>query len=449
MPLFGGFAVFRLPFDRPPVLHLHFNFRMIGIKISVLLLCIAIIECTLHEVYKCPQYPTYCTCYEKKWDALIPGLYNQTSCEGKVPNSFVSKIADLRFTDTSIGSIPPGLPTSILRLIIQKSDLIMSPDDYVNIPTSVKYLILPNNEKISKFNLTYLDHVPNLTLLDLSHNPLTSLDIPSTSPIRLTSLYLDGIEWKTLDTTKYEMSKIINLGARNGKIENVRFNFHDGGKIMLENNRISTFDATKMNVNGMYSLDLSRNPIQKLDFSSGVDNLHTLKLRDINLKIFDGSKFHLPSLNKLDLSDNPIETVYINGFSIRHFIFKKIGLTCFDDRLEGMSKIVTLDLENNDLKTLHLTQDNINSIDIKGNKQISRIKLHSLPMWFYADEESLPCDCCLLKLLSNKSNPRYAVCRNARLHSYNLTLLANAIGCDLNRSKTEICDSLPPMPACD
>ena len=431
-----------------------FDFRMIGIKVIVFLVSIAIIECTIHRFLKCPEMDSsFCKCYEMVWDGIIKngGLYNESICKGQSPTTFVSKIADLRLIDTRI-PIPPGLPTSIVRLKIQHWNLMMSPDDYANIPTSVKYLYLSNN-RISKFNLTYLHHVRNLRILDLSNNPLTTLDIPSSSPFRLQDLYLDGLEWKTLDTTKYELSRLGNLYARNGKIENVKLNFKSGDlnkDIYLENNRITTFDATKFIFNKIDTLDLSENPIQKLDFSSGVDNLRFLYLRNINLKVFDGSMFHLPRLYKLDLSDNPIETVYINGLSIESFTFNNIGLTCFDDLIEGMSNINRLELENNELKTLHLTHY-VNSFDVRGNKHISRIKLHSLPKFFDADKESLPCDCCLLKLFSNIRDPSYEVskCRKSQKHNNNITSLANSIGCDLNRTKTDICDSLPPMPACD
>ena len=440
---------------------------MTGTKFSVLLISIAIIECISAS---CPQYDEYCDCFRNYYEA-----YNETVCRGKglseVPTKLKSNTGFLRLISTSITRIPPGLPTSIYHLELTSSNLRMSPDDYVNIPSSVSYLDLSRNEKISTFNMSYLDHVPELRHLKLSYNPLTSLDVSAPSPLdgRLQELYLDGMMWKTLDTTGYELRKdhgYTKLYARNGIIEKVKFNFYarEDVQIMLENNRISTFDATKVNLDGIKKLDLSRNPIQHLDFSSGADELGILHLRNINMKIFDGSKFHLPYLHELDLSDNPIESIYTNGLTLTaNFILKNTSLTCIDDRNEGLSNFykrsktnafaeTNLDLENNDLKTLSLTQGQIDTLNIKGNKNIARIKFHLLPKDLRADLNSLPCDCCLLKLFEKHWNfdlSKGRVCRNADVYNDNITTLADAIGCDLNRSKTDICESTPPMPSCD
>ena len=434
------------------------NFSMIGIKIIVLLQSIIWIDCFNREL-TCPQSPINCKCYEESFTIRIPQPHNFTRCDGmglsKIPTTLPLNTATLFLLDTSVSRIPPGLPTSIKVFEIKGSNLAMSADDYANIPTSVEDLYLING-KISNFSLTYLDHIPNLKLLNLAGNPLNSLDIPSASPIRLSKLYLDNLKWTSLDTTKYELSDMRWLYARNGKIETVNFNFNKPNNnfitIVLENNAISSFDAKKVNINALDELDLSENPIQDLDFSSGVDYLRTLRLRKINLTVFDGSKFYLPRLEELELSENPIENVYLNGLNITKFIFQKVGLSCFDDQQERLSNIYDLDLKDNNLKSLHLTQGNINSLNIRGNSGITRLKLHSMPRFFFADSESLPCDCCLLKLFSKEDDGgsyKAMDCRNSKKYGSNVTLMAKAISCDLNKSKNDICDSVSPMPTCD
>ena len=134
----------------------------------------------------------------------------------KIPTILPSKISELIIIDTTnVSAIPDGLPSTIKALLIQNSNITMTPKDYMRIPSSLEELWLKDNNNVKEFDLSRLNHVPNLNSLFLENGPIHSLKIPSASPIQLEKIYLGGLNWKILDATKYEQ---LSKGAPDGGV---------------------------------------------------------------------------------------------------------------------------------------------------------------------------------------------------------------------------------------
>ena len=212
-------------------------------------------------------------------------------------------------------------------------------------------------------------------------------------------LLCTGKELKNIPVTVPPSTYIIQISDSSVSSASIPKNLTSNNldRLIIRSSQISTVKAPNLNLNKLGVLDLGKNPIQLIDFSSGVDNLQILRLDHAGLKNFDASLYHIPKLFHLKLSNNPIKHLNLNGLKLEKLELNNVGLVCFD---------VTNDLDNCDLKTAKLANNKLKTfqssrklqeIDIRGNHDISRIKFSTLPRELRADDYSLPCDCCILK----------------------------------------------------
>ncbi len=178
------------------------------------------------------------------------------------------------------------------------------------------------NKNVS--DATGIEAFVNLTKLQFSLNPLTSLDISANTS--LSTLYVTGTQVETidlsnnilLDTVHVGLNQLTSLDVRN----NPNLNF-----LYFINNNISSFQHDPGLPAQLEVLGYGGNPIATIfDFSPYI-NLKTLDCRNSGLTILDLSSFS--SLTGLSCNDNQLTSLNIsNGNDFSFLVANNNNLTC-------------------------------------------------------------------------------------------------------------------------
>lgn len=144
-------------------------------------------------------------------------------------------------------------------------------------------VLLLNDNKLKKINFG-ISYLPDLSLLILSNNELTTFDtdiLLKNSP-NLRKLFLCGNKIDTIDWHRSKFSRIEELNLNSNNLEKIKIegDFYSLQVLELAYNKIKSVDLLQMMAQNLKSLNLSFNPLNLIQLPP-VCNLPSLKWLDL------------------------------------------------------------------------------------------------------------------------------------------------------------------------
>lgn len=271
------------------------------------------------------------------------------------------------------------------------------------------YLDLSNNQ-IKKIDT--LSSFPNLDVLNLNNNFLTSIDFLSTIE-NISSISLDNNDISNVDVLN-DCLKLMHVSLKNNKITDVS-ELRDSTitNLILDGNKgIIGYDNLNLNIlslndcniqelpdlsqinlqylflsnnpdivihegylpSSLFSIDLSNNNLDNIEFLSNTKYLTYLTLVNNNIKSLNGLYGGEDSYLNIDVSQNPLEDInelknYL-GIIMKYSNNESVDLSIFDD----LENINILELKNNNIKDLStLKIKSVYSLDLSENMQMTNL----------------------------------------------------------------------------
>lgn len=223
--------------------------------------------------------------------------------------------------------------------------------------------------KLQNISLTHLMIGDRVNYLDASHNQLTVANLSVAR--NLTVLNLSHNKLKTIDLMRMEKIKFINLSANH--LTKINFiNDHSFTELILSDNKFTSIELTQMEK--LNKLDLSMNQLIAIDFVN-VSNLRELNLSHNNLENLNNLTM-LSELTHLDLSFNPLKIIGFSALAhlvkLKVLLLKSVELKKIEfGTFTYQHNLHTLDISYNNLNTIDLNMfyslDQLNSLYIDGN----------------------------------------------------------------------------------
>ena len=349
-----------------------------------------------------------------------------------------------------------------------------SGEDVTNIPNDLPKdtnMLQLHNTEITNFSLDDTIDLPNLRQVYIYNSPITHIYVARKFD-KLDILNVKNTKLKRLDNVKIEAPNLRQVYLDNSLLSESSSSTSTSSTnknttiitLSLRGNKFQSFDSSQIHLKSSRLL-LDDNPIQKLNLSSGFQQLSTLSLKNTSLNVLDASVINLPSLSSLYLDDNHfhqlnliayftrlsllslknvtlqsgsishklgliknLRYLYLDHTSLQHFnltemrslttlSLKENGITCLDDSVVAAPKLSELYLNNNDLQSIDISKfPKLVKLDLSGNRNLSKITFNwkSPPniSTIVIEDKALHCDCCWLRLISNqKQTPR--VCKQS------------------------------------
>ena len=235
----------------------------------------------------------------------------------------------------------------------------------------------PSNLKIG--SLGGVEQMVNLTLLNVSTNAISSLDISYNT--LLTDLYVDSNRLNSLDVSNN--TALINLLIDNNALNSLDVsNNRDLELLAIDNTGLSSLDIS--NNTALNELHATNNLLNSLDISNNRDiedlfiNANTLSSLDISNNIaLNRLQADRNQLRSLDVSNNSRLTKLFVAYNLLTSIDVSnnrslTNLTINDNALSG-----SLDVSNNTVLTfLNISANKISSLDVSANTALALIGSH-------------------------------------------------------------------------
>ena len=347
----------------------------------------------------------------------------------------------VKCSDKGLAIIPKGIPLTARRIDLSHNPSIQIPRDYflnfehlfilslnncgqrgpVLLPNMVRSISFDNNLFAVDALREMLSRTKLLRQFSLKRNNLQPFDVQQVLrllPLTLENINLSGNvmnkltkkeigKFKRLKTFKFNYCELKNieehafdnLSELHGLwLDHNELRYLPGEifrhntklrKIILNNNKLSVFNATKLGLEVIYKLDLAQNQIATLDLKTM--EVMGIFLNDNRIERLDQQMFkNTPYVANIYLHNNNIHIISKNAFNnLKHvatLLLQNNNITSLPREVFKGMVITKLSLKNNNLTTLHGAFEGIlpalYTLDVSGNtglRNINGTDLASLP----------------------------------------------------------------------
>ena len=281
-----------------------------------------------------------------------------------------------------INSFGYGVSSELIRLDMSYNGLRQIDSNAFNsFNRTLKELLLQNNE-LNSYNLKFVQHLPNLSELNLDFNLINQLDnFMFTKSVSLESLTLQGNSIQFDDDSKFVFQGLANLQRLNLARNNIKYlpnglfkSFSRLTNLLMDKNNLNEFDKlNKLTFEGIHStlvnISLQYNKLQSnsLVCLSPFDRLERVKLGFNQIDELDMNTFSnvFTSLTNLDIQNNQLSKIVLDDEHV-------------------VNNLNEIDLSYNNLCTFNnnlLKSNKLKSISLNQNPLYCDCRLRSLYQW--------------------------------------------------------------------